>query len=367
MIRMHSIEKELLEWEIKNGNIRMQRSPYNTNLAILNYTEQAQFAHYWTPLTRRCRGLVVDWPENTTSKYISTVIEAPEKFFNHTEPEAPDLNQWMFKDSFISEKLDGYYIAVRNDSHYGLIVTSRGSFYNQYVLAAKKLLPENIPQNVNYFCELCEDFPGDESIIVARYKKPRLVCWGVNDLIPTPQLSFGWGGEIAKEVTEAQLNQYLNSQNEGVVAYNRDTHERVKIKTSWYLTMHRLISNCTFNHTLEIVMGGGKINGVRETDYIDQQGNKQHIFINALPEEHLEQMKEWEREIWKMHAKVVLLATSDYDAWNAVGAKEYALKSTTPKDIKSIVFGMMNNKNPEVLVSIIWKVVKNRLLGNSTN
>ena len=365
MIRMHSIEKAAVEQEVAAGNIRMQRSPFNDKLVILNYTEQAQFTRHWTPLTMRCRGLVVEWLEG--SDYAPIVIESPKKFFNNTEPEAPDLTKWHFSQIFISEKLDGYYIAVRNDSRLGLIVTSRGSFDNQYVEAAKKLLPEEIPENVDYFCELCQDFPGDEGIIVSRHPFPKLVCWGVNNLIPTPELNYGWTGKIAREITKDQFKQYMQDEVEGVVAYNKTTTERVKIKTAWYLEMHRIINNCTFKNVLEIVMGGGEIDGVSETDYLNAQGERVHLLVSALPEEHIEQMKKWESEIWETHKSISVIASGDYDEWHKQGPKAYALKSTTPSDIKSIVFGMMRNKSYDEIEALTWKVVKNRLLRNTAD
>lgn len=362
-MRTSKIDRLEVVGAIKAGDIRVQfDNPTKPKLAILNYTEQATYAHHWNEITRRCRGLVVEW--KTKGKNLPVVIESPQKFFNNIEPEAPDLTKWKFSQIYVSEKLDGYYISVRNDSKYGLIVTSRGSFDNQYVDAAKKLLPSNIPKDTDYFCELCQDFDGDESVLVMKHHEPKLVCWGVNKTVPTPNDKMGWEGEIAWEVTEQQLKQYMSQEVEGVVAFNRTTGERVKIKTQWYLEMHRLISNCSFKRTLEIVCGGGRIKDEVQTTYIGTDGQENTINVQSIPEEHYVQMCIWEAEIWQCRAKVILQAQSDYQKYHLQTPKTYALESNTDKDIKSIVFDMFKDKNTDAKV---WKVAQKRLLRDSTD
>lgn len=362
-MRTSKISRLEVEGAIKAGDVRVQfDNPLDPKLAILNYTEQATFNHAWNEITRRCRGLVVEW--RTKGKYLPIVIESPQKFFNNIEPEAPNLTEWKFSQIYISEKLDGYYISVRNDSKYGLIVTSRGSFDNQYVQAAKKLLPSKLPKDVDFFCELCQDFDGDESIIVIKHNEPKLVCWGVNKTVPTPDNKMGWDGEIAWEVTEQQLKQYMNREVEGIVAFNKVTGERVKVKTQWYLDMHRIISDCSFKRTLDIVCGGGKIKGEAFTTYKDNNGEIHELNIASIPEEHYEIMCNWEEEIWQKHATITLRATADYQNYKNKTAKEYALESKTDKDIKGVVFDMLKGKNTDEKV---WKIVRNRLLRNTTN
>ena len=362
-MRTSKIERLEVEGAIKVGDIRVQfDNPLKPKLAILNYTEQATFNHSWNEITRRCRGLVVEW--RTKGKYLPIVIESPQKFFNNIEPEAPDLTKWKFSQIYISEKLDGYYISVRNDSKYGLIVTSRGSFDNRYVEAAKKLLPANLPKDTDFFCELCQDFEGDESIIVIKHHEPKLVCWGVNKSVPTPQDKLGWEGSIAWEVTEQQLKQYMNREVEGVVAFNKNTGERVKIKTQWYLDMHRIVSDCSFRKTLDIVCGGGKIRGEATTVYKDNSGETHELNLTTIPEEHYESMCNWENQIIACRTNVLLKATNDYYAYKDRSPKEYALDSKTDKDIKGIVFDMFKNKETNEKV---WKIVKKRLLRDSTN
>lgn len=348
---------------IKNGDVRVQfDNPQEPKLAILNYTEQATYNHTWNEITRRCRGLVVEWKSD--GQFLPIVIDSPQKFFNSTEPEAPNCGTWQFSQLYVAEKLDGYYISIRNDSKYGLIVTSRGSFDNRYVEAAKKLLPTKIPKDTDFFCELCQDFKGDENIIVMKHPEPKLVCWGVNKTVPTPIDRLGWEGSIAWEVTEQQLSQYMKRDVEGIVVFNKTTGERVKIKTQWYLDMHRIISDCSFKRALEIVCGGGKIHGEAFTTYTDASGELHELNVAAIPEEHYAQMCEWEEQILQTYTVLKLKATADYQQFKDKTPKEYALDCDTDKDIKGIVFDMFKDKDVK---DKLWKITKNRLLRDATN
>ena len=365
MNRPTFIRKDELQAEIEAGNVTINFHPIHKRLAILNYTKKAQFERHWNETTMRCRGLVVEWP--IFGNKVPIVIDSPRKFFNNGEPEAPDLTKWSFDDLYISEKLDGYYISVRRYSKYGLIVTSRGSFDNKYVDAAKMLLPVSMANDTDYFCELCQDFPEDASIIVARHPVPRLVCWGVNKIIPTLDAPCGWTGEVAKEVTQEQFKQYMTSNVEGVVAFNTKNGQRVKVKTQWYLSMHRAISHCTFKDVLEIVMGKGIIKGETETEYTDWNGKKQTLTLSMIPEEHLAMMEKWEDEIWRYHAYLTLMASRDYDDWHEKGPKAYAQYETAEPSIKNIVFAMMRGKDYDKIDELTWKTVKNNLLRNPAN
>lgn len=365
MNRPMFLSKKAIQAEIDAGNVMFSRHPVHKKLVILNYTKQAQFERNWDEITMACRGLVVEWPVLGDKAYV--VIDSPHKFFNNGEPEAPDLTQWKFDDIYISEKLDGYYISIRRDSQYGMIITSRGSFNNKYVEAAEKLLPAGIPFDVDYFCELCQDFPEDSNIIVTKHPVPRLVCWGVGKTFPTEVSPCGWTGEIAQRVTQEQFKEYMTSDVEGVVAFNMNTGERVKVKTQWYLSMHRAISHCTFKNVLEIVTGGGHIKDETETTYTDWAGKKQTLTLSMIPEEHLSLMEKWEEEIWQYHAYLSLMVTRDYDNWHEKGPKAYAQYEATEPSVKNIVFAMMRGKDYAQIDQLTWKAVKTNLLRNPTD
>lgn len=359
------IDAKAVREAIDDGYVNVQYHP-TKSLAILNYTKKTQFEQHWNEITCRCRGLVVEW--DMFADKLRIVIESPRKFFNHDEEFAPDISEWKFDDMLVTEKLDGYYISARIDSKYGLIVTSRGSFNNQYVDAAKKLLPfANLKRDTNYFCELLKDFPGDEGIIVTRHPQEMVVCWGVNDKVPTEsdRLGWPWPFHIAERVTQASLETYMQSEVEGVVIYNTKTRERIKFKTAWYLEMHRIISNCTFKRTLDIVSGGGQIENTTQTVYKDVNGEEHIVQVSAIPEEHYKQMCEWEEQIWAEFNRVSHLVAQDYLAYKDKTPKEYALESNSEAYVKGLVFKRFKGDGTD-MDDAVWKVVR-KLLSKSNN
>ena len=172
----------------KDGYIRESAHPF-LPLWIYNYTPKTSFEEKWDEITLNARGLIIGWDIIEHEFY--TCIQGPKKFFNKEE-------KWSAKfdisKSIISEKLDGYYISIKLDPRLGLVISSRGSFCNKYTEAAEKLITEPIRQqirpNIQYFCELLQDFPEDAGIIVTKHTIPSLVCWAMRgedgkEIIPT--------------------------------------------------------------------------------------------------------------------------------------------------------------------------------------
>lgn len=321
-----------LESEIKVGNVRIAKDPTKP-LKIYNYTSQCQFSEHWNSITRKTRGLVLD-------DTYDLVIRCPEKFFNQGEPLAAPVN---LTNARISEKLDGYYISIKLDSEWGLIITSRGSFQNQYVEAARKFITDDIilkmSPNYTYFCELLQNFPSDEAIILTQHPEPKLVCWAIMDsnfheIIPDEECPF----PIAKELSLAEAKEYLTQKVEGIVAQDRKTGERVKIKTSYFLEHHRLLSNCTKKRAWEVLSSGNKIEDL------------------DIPDEFMRQMKQYEKEL-----------QNEYDQyWQKIGDIQYKTSHLTDKELgllddyqefKPFLFFLRKDRWQECLDKI-WQKIK---------
>ena len=322
---------------IEQGYIRVAQHPTKP-LKIYNYTQKTQFEGFWNDITMQCRGLVLD--ENG-----AVIIKCPKKFFNQDEPHAAKVN---LSNAYITEKLDGYYISVRYDSEYGGIITSRGSFNNKYVGAAKKLLEgKTLLIDDTYFFELCQNFPGDEGIIVAKHETPRLVMWGkrnldggyIYNLMGQERLGF----ETAKWFSPFtnELEEYLKGNVEGVVAIDPNTYEMVKIKTDWYLERHRLIANCTKKRVWEILRSG---NRVCNEDFPDEMTKTMVQWENELIDEMKNEYKKVEnlKYIWEgMSKKGIALCDKIPDEYkhylyykldgNEKRAKDFMFKKIMPK------------------------------------
>lgn len=343
-----------IEQYVKEGWVQSNRHR-TLPLTIYNYTKKTQFAHKWDDVTKNCRGLVLD--DNN-----KIVIDAPRKFFNKGEPEAPNIDLSKCR---VFEKLDGYYIAIRYDSTYGLLVTSRGSFDSKYAQKAREILKEqgiHFNLDTDYFCELLCDFPEDTGIIVTRHPEPRLVLWGCDK---EPPYNFcGWDGEEAEEIAVEEMDDYLAEQVEGVVLYEPYTHNRLKVKTDWYLSMHRAISGCSKSRVWEILQGGGKIEGQSQTTYTALDGKETTLDISQIPEEHLSTMIEWEKELQNQFNYYVGTAHFYEDIYKNATDKDFATNPLVPRTYRTIVLAWRHKKDP---TKQIWRSVKRKLLGNSEN
>lgn len=86
---------------IEGGYVRVQDHPTEW-LRILNYTEQAVWERAWTPVTRQCRGLIVD------STGSGRIIARPwPKFFNYGEHEDGTLD--LAAPVEVTDKADGCF------------------------------------------------------------------------------------------------------------------------------------------------------------------------------------------------------------------------------------------------------------------
>lgn len=332
-IRIYLEDEELkqLHEYIKQGYIRATKHPTRP-LWIYNYTQKTQSEGFWNELTMMCRGLVLD-------EKGAIIIRCPEKFFNYNEPHAAQIN---LDNAWISEKLDGYYISIRKDSQYGLIVTSRGSFDNQYVAAAKKILGnKSLVRNDTYFCELCQNFEGDETIIVTKHPEPKLVLWGLRSVGDTWRdlRVWGTGWEISRYYTQKEMRKYLKGEVEGVVAFDPETWERVKIKTDWFIQRHRAISHCSKKHVWEILKDGG------------------HVDDMDFPDELLPQLKKWEKELNDEFEAEWLLITSLRAAYYGYNKKAIALSMDIPNSYKPYLYYLFDNNEARAQEKL-WQQLK---------
>lgn len=319
---------------INEGYIRKAEHP-TLPLFIYNYTPKTQFEQVWNNITRITRGLVLD----ETYQFI---IKCPEKFFNKGEPFASSINLFNCR---ISEKLDGYYISIKQDSKYGLIITSRGSFHNQYTEAVKSFLTPNVIEQLKpdytYFCELCQNFAGDEAIILTQHPTPKLVCWAIRDnlfqeVIPNSSCPL----PIAKKLSLSEAKKYLQQKVEGVVAQDLNTFERVKIKTEWFIQHHRILSDCTKKRAWEI-LSQGKL--IQDLD---------------IPDEMMPKMQQYEKELM-----------ADYqNLWSKILKADYETSELTDKelgllnkyqDLKPYIFLLRKDKDQQCF-NKIWHAIQPR-------
>lgn len=315
-------ERQELEQHVQDGWIRRQICSY-APLFIYTYSTNTELEEHWDEYTRMARGLVVDDKTNRV------VINCIPKFFNAGTKFAEKIN--LADDGVrITEKNDGYLIQIRKDHEHGLIVTSKGSFSSNMVVKARELIKEEqLEEDLNYICELCCNFSGDEAIIVTRWgETEKLVCFSIrdddgNEVFDDHKMPECF--ESVKEFSAQEAEEYLKREDiEGVVARKDD--KRAKFKTKHFLMMHRLISDIRKIRVWELLSSG------HDLDELD------------LPDEFMGVMKEWKQEMLDQIAKWNASLHQYEQLYASTTDKDLALNPDIPQFYKVMMFARRRNK-----------------------
>lgn len=338
MNKLSAFEFEMLNQHVEQGWIRRQICQY-ARLFIYTYSAKTEIEEYWNKYTRMSRGLVIDDKGRV-------VIKCIPKFFNSNQKYAEQID---FQDSEteITVKNDGYLIQIKKDHEYGLVITSKGSFNSPMVNKAKTLIAEEgLEEDYTYICELCCNFPGDESIIVKRWDcEPKLTVWAVIDPdgneISLSEAKIPSCLERTEVLSYKEAIEYLNRLDvEGVVVKNGS--KRVKIKTEHFVEMHRLISDLRKVRVLDLLSEG---KGLDEL---------------SVPDEFLPLLKEWESELKSEYDKYYYNAITYKDTFEGFSDKQFAeqVGFSVPKFYGTLVFSLRKNKS---ISDIIWRRIRQNL------
>lgn len=336
--------KDLME-QIDKGNIRVSNHP-EYPLSIYNYTTQCESEEDWNKTTLRCRGLVLDTDSN------EVIIEPIPKFFNYDTKYAEAINI-ADPATEITLKEDGFLIQFRFHPVYGLIVTSKGSFVSEMALDAKQFLESNGIEKerdllpFTYICEWCKDYDDCAGYIVTKHPQERLVCFAIRDIngreYSPDSLYIPPYIEKVKKFTPDEAEKYLDGQVEGVVLKNRN--KRVKVKTQWFLEVHRAISHCTKKTVWETLVRGERVED-----------------LNNIPDEFLTKMLTWQKELIEAFEKEKNWAEEwEETIFEVQGMNEKGLALNTSLGFTSYQKGLIFDVHRDKIVKMydsIWKKLK---------
>jgi RNA ligase len=237
---------------VEAGMVRVQTHP-TLPLRIFNYTEQAVYTRTWTPVTRQCRGLIVDADGN--------VVARPwPKFFNYGEHAAGALD--LAAPVEVTEKADGS-LGILYSSDSGWAVATRGSFASEQATHATELYQRRYADaldwepasGVTYLFEIV--FPANR-IVLDYGDMDDLILLGAVDIEtgrlygPNHEVANGWPGpriDVHDHTTLAHaLAAGPRPNAEGLVVRYLDGHHAgtlVKIKQDDYVSLHRVITGLT--------------------------------------------------------------------------------------------------------------------------
>ncbi|MEU0933952.1 RNA ligase [Embleya sp. NPDC005971] len=237
----------------------VRRSHPELPLSIYTYTRTCVFERRWTPVTLRCRGLIL---EDTTGRVVGPALP---KFFGHTEHELGKAYAPSLPD-------DGFEVFDKEDGSLGLVfhyagrwrAASKGTFTSRQAGWAQAWLDERagetLDPEVGYVTEIIHP---DNRIVVDNGAEHTLVLLAVvgRDGVEQPLAAHAdtWirmGGRVVRSWPAASLAEVVRAARDnrrldgvpvdGMAAegwvLRHASGLRVKVKLADYVRLHRILT-----------------------------------------------------------------------------------------------------------------------------
>jgi putative RNA ligase len=232
---------EDLDQALEEGLVRVQDHP-RLPLRIFNYTERAQYAQAWTPVTLACRGLIVDAN--------GAIVARPlPKFFNYGQANPPALD--LDAPVRVTDKADGS-LGIIYPTPGGLAVATRGSFASDQAVHATEILRTRYatfqpPPGLTVLVEII--YPANR-IVVDYGDMDDLMLLGAVEIATGrtfgPEAVPAWPGPVVATFAHATLADALAApprpNREGLVVWFPTADLRLKIKYDEYVRLHRIVT-----------------------------------------------------------------------------------------------------------------------------
>lgn len=309
-----------LHEQIKARTINAIRSPDGRH-TIYDYTDKATYDRVWTPETMVCRGLVV---ETDTDDIVARGFD---KFHNLDEPGIARASRAAIADRGgdyeVWSKLDGSMVLLWWDGRTWRTST-RARFDSAQAVAAREWIG-----------------PGNR--IVVNYPEEQWVLTGVRSLETgaeaTHEELHAWAERLKVRtcpfwIVRNGVNELIRAQAtytgiEGWVLRWPDGF-RVKVKTTEYLDLHRLIMDLTPKRIHEALIAGTYL-----------------TYLAQLPEEHRLAAEQMANTIIRATERVIDQSRAVFTQLSpllAESRKAFALEARTYPDVQMYLFMLADGK-----------------------
>jgi len=404
---------KVIEYE-KAGKLRVQQHPSRA-LFVCNYTQRVQFDHLWDDLTRLCRGLIF-------SDDGTIIGRAFPKFFNLGEPDAPPAPDEPF--TVTEKMDGSLIIAHYDPTGGYWDVASRGSFTSKHADEARAIWQEQAAGMVpgrTYCLELIAPW---NRIVVNYGQERNLYLLAVidnetGDDLPLEDIGFPQArtygrfdtltrfvSAVPTEATRDDFSQRLglseghstlpllhDSECSPVQGERRDDQDsevrrgvlelssaedagtqeveegyvlryasglRLKLKTSEYLRLHKLVTGVTNKRLWEVLAAGDSL----------------APFLERVPDEFLEWVTVVRDDFLAQHETLVAAADSVYlaccrFATQAVGLHDMSIEgSVNAARAYRAAFAQAANQHPRIAAllftlldkgsinQLVWRMIK---------
>lgn len=233
------MDVDLLAEMLTNGYVKSQVHPTEP-LTIYNYAPKAQYENVWNDVTRKCRGLIVNY---RTGEVVARPFE---KFFNYEQV----ANEHPVEPFEVYEKMDGS-LGILYPTRDGWAVATRGSFASDQALHATALLNERYGdfEPARGFTYLFEIIYPENRVVVNYGEFDDIVLL---DIIHTDTgsslLEFArgrWPGQVVEKFDGLSVYDVIQGQRENREGYvvKFASGYRMKVKHNEYVRLHRIVTN----------------------------------------------------------------------------------------------------------------------------
>ena len=332
---------------IDQGLVSEQVHPEAENLRIFNYTQKCQFSKQWNPVTRACRGLILDV---STGEIVANPFP---KFFNYGEVDV----KIPAEKPIVIEKMDGslgilYWIGDRP------YVATRGSFVSDQAIWATKWFRENCDSkmfNRDYTFLFEIIYPANR--IVVSYDFSGLVLLAIRDRETGKEImanlgsrTFAYMGARVPKVYDvndlAGLKDLDEGNAEGFVVFYPECGLRVKVKFPEYVRLHKILTGLSVKGVWEYMRANGP-----ECDILElakDAPDEFHRWLEATAKHLQDQFYAIEAQASTAFAEAV----KD----RSLSRKEFAQKFRD-FEYPGILFAMLDGKDHQ---EIIWRMIRPR-------
>lgn len=263
-MKLHDLFGETaLDEAIAGGLVRVQQHP-TLPYSIYNYTESAAYTRAWSPVTRTCRGLIA----RTTDGEV--IARGFDKFWNHNEPESEGIIT-AGGPVTVTSKEDGSLGVLYPVGGGKYAVATRGSFSSEQALHATQLWRDRYagrwtpPVGMTALFEIV--YPANR-IVLDYGSLDDLILLGFVDT--ADGFTFGpdalvhdWPGRVVRTLPYGSFAEALADEPgegvEGYVVHFLDSDRRVKIKGSWYQTLHKIVTGLNARAVWEHLCDGAPL------------------------------------------------------------------------------------------------------------
>mgnify|MGYP003327704585 CR=1 FL=1 len=332
------LDRERLDWMVKERYVNVQTHPTIDGYRIWNYGQKTQFDRFWNDVTRACRGLITNGDD--------VVIARPfAKFFNLTEldsvPEGPFT---------VQEKMDGSLGIGYPLPDGGVAIATRGSFDSEQARWATSWLNGDT-RSAEFVRSSIKN--GHTPLFEIIYPSNRIVVdYGFrNDLTYLTSIDIATGSDVVANLEWCGPSApfYDGLDLETVTSMNRGNAEgfvlrwdcgtRAKVKHEDYVRLHRLLT------------------GVNARTIWELLSNHQSVekLLDVVPDEFYRWVQRIVSELNNAFTEIEKVALAEFDyVPRDVSRKEQAehIKGCT---YPSILFSMLDGKN---YAQAIWRMIR---------